>query len=165
MEALRLRDIAVADDLALLPPVMLAKSMPKKLSDLTIAGNANARPSVISDRYSPRIRSAGIPMTAPTAKRARRRPGVSPGRPTVVGDQDHRRVGTDAEERGVADRDLPGVTGDDVQAEDRDGEGERDRHRLALKFLGDVGDEEEDAITARTPRVGSRGATATSVRR
>src|SRR4026209_1698178 len=54
--------------LPLLPPVMLAKSMPKKLSDLTIAGNANARPSVISDRYSPRIRSAGIPMTAPTAK-------------------------------------------------------------------------------------------------
>src|SRR4051812_46357246 len=54
--------------LPLLPPVMLAKSIPKKLSDLTIAGNANARPSVINDRYRPRMRSAGTPITAPTAK-------------------------------------------------------------------------------------------------
>src|SRR3954468_19240056 len=54
--------------LPLLPPVMLAKSMPKKLSDLTIAGNANASPSVINDRYRPRMRNAGMPITAPTAK-------------------------------------------------------------------------------------------------
>ena len=36
--------------LPLLPPVRLAKSKPKKLSDLTIAGKASARPRVISDR-------------------------------------------------------------------------------------------------------------------
>jgi hypothetical protein len=50
MEALRRRDVATAMILPLLPPVKLAKSMPKKLSDLTMDGNARASPSVISDR-------------------------------------------------------------------------------------------------------------------
>src|SRR6185295_16511803 len=54
--------------LPLLPPVMLAKSTPKKLSDLTTAGKASASPSVINDRYRPRIRNAGTPITAPTRK-------------------------------------------------------------------------------------------------
>ena len=50
----------------LLPPVEAAKSMPKKLSDLTIAGKARARPRVISARYRPRIFNAGMPSTKPT---------------------------------------------------------------------------------------------------
>ena len=109
--------------LPLLPPVMLAKSMPKKLSDLTIAGNASARPSVINDRYSPRMRNAGTPMTAPTSEADRTGDGQRrQERPAVVGDQDHRRVRADAEERRVADRDLARVAGDDVQPEDGDGE-------------------------------------------
>ena len=54
--------------LPLLPPVRLAKSAPKKLSDLAMAGKASARPSVTSDRYSPRMRSAGRPITKPTMK-------------------------------------------------------------------------------------------------
>ena len=37
-------------DLPLLPPVRLAKSTPKKLSDLAMAGKARARPSVTSER-------------------------------------------------------------------------------------------------------------------
>ena len=55
-------------DMPLLPPVRAAKSMPKKLSDLTIAGKARASPRVINARYRPRMRRAGMPSTKPTAK-------------------------------------------------------------------------------------------------
>ena len=37
-------------DMPLLPPVRAAKSMPKKFSDLTMAGKARAKPRVTSAR-------------------------------------------------------------------------------------------------------------------
>ena len=64
-------------------------------------------------------------------------------RPAVVGDQDHGRVGADAEEERVPDRDLARVARDDVQAED--GHGQRDALRPAdgQEVLPDVDDVEE----------------------
>ena len=64
-------------------------------------------------------------------------------RPAVVGDEDHRRVGADAEEDRVADGDLAGVAGDDVEAEDGDGKGDALGPADGEEVLSDVGDVEE----------------------
>ena len=78
MEALRRRDIATADDLAVASSCdTLAKSMPKKLSDFTMADAAPC-PSVINDRYRPSdLQCRNSDHSADEKAAAPRRPAMS----------------------------------------------------------------------------------------
>ena len=71
--------------------------------------------NVASARYGPANRVAGSPNASPSdpgdEAGDRDRPEVAPA---VVDDEDRRRVGADAHERAVAERDLAGEAGEDV---------------------------------------------------
>ena len=106
----------------------------------TIAAIASPNAMVRMARLRPRIRRAGNPTTrarrAPAGHRdhqpEQERPLVGPGHPAT-------RVRTDAEERSVAERDLPGVAHQEVEAHRRDrvDDAEADEQRPVLAQRSD----------------------------
>ena len=83
--------------------------------------NESGIANVASARYGPAKRVAGSPNARPASPATTPATGsVQEVVPAVVDDEDRRRVGADAHERTVAERDLPGEAGEDVQPEERD---------------------------------------------
>ena len=96
------------------PPVKCGKRFSSPMNESGIANVASAR-------YGPAKRVAISPNASPSAPATtpatRNRPEIAPA---VVDDEDRRRVRADAHERAVAERDLAGEAGEDVQPEQRD---------------------------------------------
>jgi hypothetical protein len=74
-------------------------------------------------KYTPLVRSDSAPTPAHTAPPPARRPAAATqrGRRRPAGRQQHRRIGADAEERGLAEAHQAGAAHQQFQAERKDG--------------------------------------------